>query len=417
MGMSAETRQALFRVRDEEDSDRVTEIELFFDLVFVFAVTQLSHSLADHLTIRGALETLVLFLAVWWLWIYTSWATNWLDPERGAVRGMLMAMMLGGLVLASSIPTAFRANSAVFVAAYVVMQLGRTLWIGWLSRGHNPARSRNFLRIAFYFLLATPLWIGGIFTDRDLRLVLWAAALAIEYSGPTLFFRTPFLGKSNVSDWDISGAHMAERCALFIIIALGEAILVTGATFSGLAPDLPVIAAFGVSFVGSASMWWIYFDIGAKRGGEAIENEADAGRLARNAYTYLHMPIIAGIVVTAVADEMMLAHPVEHHADVDFILVACGGPLLFLIGNQVFKWMTADRPMPPLSHFIGSGLLLAVGIAGWAAHLNPLTIGALAAVALIVTGVWEWFSLNGGWQRWAPWLGPRTTIALEDSER
>ncbi len=415
--MSVETRQALFRDRDGEDSARVTEIELFYDLVFVFAVTQLSHSLVDHLTVRGALETLVLFLAVWWLWIYTSWATNWLNPERGAVRGMLMAMMLGGLVLASVIPTAFRTNGAVFVAAYLTMQLGRTLWIAWLARGHNHARVRNFLRIAFYFLLATPLWIGGVLADRDMRLVLWAAALVVEYSGPSWFFRTPWLGQSSVSDWDISGSHMAERCALFIIIALGEAILVTGATFTRLDPGPAVITAFAVSLVGSAAMWWIYFDVGAKRGGEAIEHEADAGRLARNAYTYLHMPIVAGIVVAAVADEMLLAHPVGHHAEPDFILVVCGGPLLFLVGNQVFKWMTADRPMPPLSHFIGSGLLVAVGIGGWVAHLDPLTIGALASAALIITAVWEWFSLNGGWQRWTPWLGRRTAIALEDSER
>jgi low temperature requirement protein LtrA len=415
--MSIETRQALFRVREDEDSARVTEVELFFDLVFVFAVTQLSHSLVDHLTVRGALETFVLFLAIWWLWINTSWATNWLDPQRGAVRGMLMAMMLGGLVLAAAIPKAFGNSGPVFVIAYVAMQVGRTLWIAWLARGHNPGRVRNFLRISFYFLLAAPLWIAGVGADPDLRLVLWAAALAIEYAGPSLFFLTPFLGKSSVSDWDISGSHMAERCALFIIIALGEAILVTGATFAKLTPDLPVIAAFGVSFVASATMWWIYFDIGAKRGGEAIEQEAEAGRLARNAYTYLHMPIVAGIVVTAVADEMMLAHPVGHHAEVDFILVACGGPLLFLLGNQAFKWMTADRPTPPLSHTIGAALLIGIGIGGRYGHWEPLTIGAAVTAALIVTALWEWFSLNGGWQRWTPWLGRRTTIALEDSER
>jgi low temperature requirement protein LtrA len=415
--MSVETRRALFRVREAEDSARVTEIELFFDLVFVFAVTQLSHSLVDHLTVRGVLETSILFLAIWWLWIYTSWATNWLDPERGAVRGLLMAMMLGGLVLASAIPKAFGASGAVFAGAYLTMQLGRTLWIAWLARGHNPARVRNFLRISFYFLLAMPLWIAGVLSEPDMRLVYWAGALAVEYAGPWLFFRTPFLGKSGLSDWDISGSHMAERCALFIIIALGEAILVTGATFTKLTPDAPVIAAFAVSFVASASMWWIYFDIGAKRGGEAIEHEAEAGRLARNAYTYLHMPIVAGIVVTAVADEMMLAHPVGHHAEIDFILVACGGPLLFLIGNQAFKWMTADRPLPPLSHFIGAALLIGTGIAGWRAHWAPLAIGAAAMGALIATALWEWFSLNGGWQRWAPWLGRPTTIALEDSER
>ena len=415
--MSAETRRALFRVCEGNDSARVTEIELFFDLIFVFAITQLSHGLVDHLTVRGAFETLVLFLAVWWLWIYTSWATNWLDPERGAVRGLLIAMMLGGLVLASAIPKAFEGSGWVFAAAYVTMQLARTLWIAWLARGHNPARVRNFLRITFYFVLSVPLWVAGSFADAEWRLLFWAGALAVEYAGPSLFFHTPFLGKSRIDDWDISGSHMAERCALFIIIALGETILVTGATFAKLPPDAPPIAAFAVSVASSAIMWWIYFDVGAKRGGEAIEHEAQAGRLARNAYTYLHMPIVAGIVVTAVADEMMLAHPVGHHASIGFILVACGGPLLFLLGNQAFKWMTADRPLPPLSHFIGVGLLVGVGITGWLRHWEPLTIGMAAAGALIATALWEWFSLNGGWRRWTPWLDRRTAIALEDSER
>jgi low temperature requirement protein LtrA len=414
--MSIETRRALFRSREGENGARVTEIELFFDLVFVFAITQLSHSLVRHLTVQGAFETLILFLAVWWLWIYTSWATNWLDPERGAVRGLLMAMMLGGLILASALPKAFGASGPVFAGVYMAMQIGRTLWIAWLSRGHNPARVRNFLRISFYFILAAPLWVAGALADADQRLLLWAAALAIEYAGPSLFFRTPLLGKSLLSDWDISGSHMAERCALFIIIALGETILVTGAAFANLTPDVPTIAAFATSFLGSAIMWWIYFDIGAKRGGEVIEHEAQAGRLARNAYTYLHMPIIAGIVVTAVADEMLLAHPLGH-SELPFILVACGGPMLFLIGNQAFKWMTADRPMPPLSHFIGEALLLGSGIAAWIGHWQPLTVGMAASCALLATAVWEWFSLHGGWRRWTPWLARRTAIALEDSER
>ena len=415
--MSVDTRRALFRIRENENSARVTEIELFFDLTFVFAITQLSHGLVDHLTVRGAFETLILFLAVWWLWIYTSWATNWLDPERGAVRGLLIAMMLGGLVLASAIPNAFEASGWAFAAAYVIMQIARTLWIAWLARGHNPARVRNFLRITFYFVLSMPLWIAGAFADAELRLLFWTGALAVEYAGPSLFFQTPFLGRSGVDDWDISGSHMAERCALFIIIALGETILVTGATFAKLTPDTPTIAAFATSFAGSAIMWWIYFDTGAKRGGEAIEDEAQAGRLARNAYTYLHMPIVAGIVVTAVADEMMLAHPVGHHAEIGFILVACGGPMLFLLGNQAFKWMTAERPMPPLSHSIGVVLLIGIGVGGWQGHWQPLTIGIAATGALAATALWEWFSLNGGWRRWTPWLDRRTAIALEDSER
>ena len=410
--MTTESRSRLFRVREEDAA--VTNIELFFDLVFVFAITQLSHRLLEHLTLIGAVETLVLFLAIWWLWIYTCWATNWLDPERNTVRVLLIAMMMGALVLSGSLPEAFAERGVVFAAAYVAMQLIRTLLIMWWSWGHNPARVRNFLRISFYFVLSAPLWLAGALTRAELRLLLWAAALAVEYAGPLLFFRTPFLGHSGIDDWDISGSHMAERCSLFIIIALGEAILVTGATFATLTSDTPTIVAFASSFVGSATMWWVYFDSGAKRGGEAIEHGAEPGRLARDAYTYLHMPIVAGIVVTAVADEQMLAHPVGHHADLSFVLVACGGPLLFLLGNLAFKWITAGRKWPPFSHMIGIALLLAVGISALALHGAPLTTGVATTGALMATAVWEWFSLNGGWQRWTPWIMPNHKIAPED---
>jgi low temperature requirement protein LtrA len=412
--MSSESRSRLFRQRDREGSDAVTNVELFFDLVFVFAITQLSHRLLDHLTLVGAVETLVLFAAVWWLWVYTSWATNWLDPERGPVRMLLMAMMLGGLVLSVALPKAFTDGGLIFAATYVTMQIVRTFVIVVASRGVHSARARNFMRITFYFVVAAPFWIAGALAASETRLLFWAVAVVIEYAGPFLFFRTPFLGTSDTKDWDISGAHMAERCALFIIIALGEAIIVTGTTFAKLAPATPTIIAFVTSFVASAAMWWIYFDTGAKRGGEAIEHTEDTGRLARNAYTYLHMPIVAGVIVTAVGDEMMLAHPLDH-ATIGFVMVACGGPMLFLTGNQAFKWVTAGRQYPPLSHFGGQAMLIATGAAGWWLHWDPLSIGIAVAAALIATAVWEWFSLNGGWQRWTPWIVGTRKIAPDDA--
>jgi low temperature requirement protein LtrA len=275
----------------------------------------------------------------------------------------------------------------------------------WASRGVNEARARNFVRISFWFLLSLPLWIAGAFAEPSLRLAYWAGALAIEYAGPFAFFRTPGLGASTGGDWDISGGHMAERCALFIIIALGEAVLVTGATFADLTHDTPTWAAFLTSFAGSATMWWIYFDVGAKRGSSMIAASDNAGLVARNAYTYLHMPIVAGIIVTAVGDEKMLAHPMGH-TDTALFLTVIGGPFLFLLGNQAFKWATAGVKYPPLSHFIGQILLIGVGLGGWFGHWQPLTIGMAATASLIFTAIWEWFSLHGGWERWAPWMGP-----------
>ncbi len=397
-------RPHLFRDRTVHGNSPVTYIELFFDLVFVFAVTQLSHRLLSQLTTVGALKTVLLFLPVWWVWIYTSWTTNWLDPERAHVRLMLILMMFGGLALAISIPDAFGAKGMLFAASYVAMQLLRNLYMVWASRGVNDARALNFLRISFYFLLAAPLWIGGALFDSTVRMGLWSLAILVEYSGPMVFFRTPFLGRSTGADWDISGAHMAERCALFIIIALGEAVLVTGATYATLPQDGPTTAAFASSFVGSAALWWIYFDIGAKRASSMISASENVGFIARNAYTYLHMPIVAGIVVTAVADAKMLADP-GATADRLFLATACGGPALFLFGNQMFKWVTSEQRYPPLSHFVGNTLLVAVGVAGHIGQWQALSVGVAATLSLIFTAQWEWFSLNGGWQRWAPWLG------------
>ena len=398
-------RHHLFRTRGEHGHSPVTYIELFFDLVFVFAITQLSHRFIGHLSYQGAAETMLLLSAVWWVWIYTSWSTNWLDPDRAHVRLMLIVMMAMGLVLSASIPNAFDNTGLAFALAYCAMQLFRTLYMAWASMGVNEGRKRNFLRIAFWFLLSLPLWVAGALSPAELRLGLWAAALAVEYAGPFLFFWTPSLGRSSITDWDISGAHMAERCALFIIIALGEAVLMTGATFSETPATQPYWLAFLGSFVGSAAMWWIYFDVGAKRGSERISASDNAGLMARNAYTYLHIPIVAGVVLTAVGDEMLITHPVGH-GDTAMRIAMVGGPALFLLGNQAFKWVTAGVRFPPLSHFIGLFLLTCVAIAAYYLHWQPLAVGLAATGALIFTALWEWFSLHGGWQRWAPWMGP-----------
>lgn len=394
----------LFRVRSDHDHSPVTYIELFFDLVFVFAITQLSHRLLEHLSLIGAMETLILLLAVWWVWIHTSWTTNWLDPERAQVRLMLILLMMLGLVLSGAIPGAFGARSWLFAAAYCAMQLFRSLYTVWASWGIHQARARNFQRISFWFLLAVPLWAAGAFTEGAMRLLCWMAALGIEYAGPYMLFRTPGLGRSSAADWDISGGHMAERCALFIIIALGESVLVTGATFAKLPQDTLHWLAFATSFVGTAALWWIYFDHGARRGAERMQSDDNAGLLARNAYTYWHIPIVAGVIVSAVGDELLLMHPVGH-SDRAMLMTMIGGPSLFLLGNMGFKWVTSAARFPPFSHGVGLVLLLGISIAAYGLHWQPITTGLAVIAALFATAIWEWGSYHGGWRRWAPGLG------------
>ncbi|MBB5707563.1 low temperature requirement protein A [Sphingopyxis panaciterrulae] len=400
----ARSTTGLFRTRGEHGHAPVTYIELFFDLVFVFAITQLSHGLLEHLGWTGALQTLILLFAVWWVWIYTTWVANWLDPERANVRLMLILLMLAGLVLSSAIPYAFGVRGWMFAAAYCTIQIGRSLYMVWASWGVHPARARSFLRIVFWLCLSLPLWVAGCFVDAQMRMLLWAAALLIDYAGPLAFFRTPGLGRSTGADWEIAGGHMAERCALFVIISLGEGVLVTGATFATLPQDGLRWLAFATCFLGSAALWWLYFDTGARRGSQVIEASDQAGLLARNAYTYWHIPIIAGLVVSAVADEMLLAHPQGHIAPA-MLAVSVGGPLLFLIGNMAFKKATTDRPLPPFSHMLGSVGLLGVGAWAWLGHWQPLTLGLALFAVLVFTAVWEWGSFHGGWRRWTPGLG------------
>ena len=378
------------RSRNGHQRARVTNIELFFDLVFVFAITQLSHSLLGNLTLDGAIHTLLLFLAVWWVWIYTSWVTNWLDPDRVPVRLLLLVLMVAGLVLSTSIPAAFEDKGLAFAIAFVIMQVGRSLFALWALGNHNVRHLRNFVRITSWLAVSGLFWLaGGLFADH--RLAFWITALVIEYIAPSTGFWLPGLGRSTTDEWDVEGGHMAERCSLFVIIALGESVLVTGATFANLPWGWDSVAAFLVAFASSLAMWWIYFDKAAERGSEHITHSSDPGRLARLAYTYFHLFIIAGIVVGAVADELILAHP---HGQLDpWVMTAVlGAPAIYLIGNLLFKTAIAGRP--PLSHMVGLALLLLIGLV--APNLSSLGLGAAATMALVVTAIWETISLNRG---------------------
>jgi len=389
--MADHARGALFRPIVPHQHSRVTYAELFFDLVFVFAVTQISHSLLAHFTPLGVLQVTLLFLAVWWVWVYTSWITNWLNPEKTPVRLLLFAMTLGGLVLSTSIPTAFDGRGLWFAIAYAAMQVGKTVFL-WASTLPSQSLARaNAIRITSWLALSAIFWIAGGLAEGQARLLLWAVALGIEYISPAVRFWIPRYGASSVADWVIEGGHMAERCAGFIIIALGESIVVTGATFAELTWTTENVAAFVSAFVGSLAMWWIYFHIGAEAGSEQLSKSSEPGRLARLAYTYLHMPIVAGIIVAAVADELVLKHP-GGHSDLKTVISAIGGPLLFLFGTILFKH--SFRGFLQLSH--GAGIIALCVLAWFASELSPLMLSILTTAIMIVVAVWESISLQSG---------------------
>jgi low temperature requirement protein LtrA len=346
-------------------------LELFFDLVYVFAITQLSHLLLDHPTVGGALETLFLLLVVWWAWQYTTWFTNWFDPDALPVRLMLSAVMLASLVMSVAIPEAFGERGLMFALAYVAIQVGRTVF-AVLALGASHPLSGDFRRILAWFAASGVLWVAGGLVEGEARYVVWLLALGVDYSGPAARYRTPWLGRSHTQEWTIEGAHFAERCQLFVIIALGESILVTGTTFGEAEFSAAAVAAFGVAFLGSGALWWIYFARSAYDASETIAHSEDPGRLARSAYTYFHLPMIAGIIAVAAADELTVAHPGDPGTFAS-VSLTLGGAALFVAGNGLFLWAVSGR-------VLWSRLLAVVALAA----LVPVGF-ALPALALLGT--------------------------------
>lgn len=299
-------------VRDRRGHAKVTNEELFFDLIYAFAITQLSHRLLDNLTPLGATQTLVLWFAVWLGWQYTCWVTNWFNPENLRMRLMLFALMLVGLAMSATIPAAFAEAGLAFALCFAAIQVGRTVFVLVnLPRGH--ALLPNFRRILGWVCISAALWIAGGLSEGSYRLAFWIAAVLSEYVAPMIGFALPVLGRSATTERTIEGSHLAERNQLFVMIALGESILATGGSFSQ-SPhlDAPTLIALFVAFAGSVAMWWIYFDTASEHGTRAIKQSDDPGRIGAY-FHYVHVTLIAGIIVAAVADELVIHHPGSPH--------------------------------------------------------------------------------------------------------
>ncbi len=354
----------------------VTDVELFFDLVYVFAVTQLSHHLLDHPTVEGALRTMLLLAIVWLAWAYTMWVTNWLDPDRLAVRGMLFVQMLASLVMSIGLPEAFEQRGMVVAGAFVTMQVGRTIFVVLAVPGWEL--QRNFERILAWCVASGALYVTGALYDGHARELLWLLGIAVDLGGAAVGFYTPGLGRSQTTEWTIEGSHMAERCQLFVIIALGESIVVIGSTLSGRHPiGGAAIAAFGTAFAGSIALWWIYFDRSASEAARLIAATDDPGRLGTEAYHWIHPVMIAGIIVAAAADERVLEHP-NVVGETSTAWMVLGGAMLFLAGHAAFKAIVW-RVVPWTR--LGAVAVLAVLIVA-ASHITALALAIIAVLVL-----------------------------------
>jgi low temperature requirement protein LtrA len=369
---------------------RVTYIELFFDLVFVFAVTQLSHYLLSHRTLGGALEGALLLAMMWQLWAYTTWLTNWVDPDRIPTRLLLLGLTLVSLVMSAALPLAFADSGLLFGVGYAVMQVGRSGFAIWALRG-NPL-AVNFERILAWCCVSGMLAIlGGVTGGVTARALLWLGAVVVDLVGGFVGFYVPRLGRTPTTQWTIEGGHFAERCQAFILIAIGESMVVTGATLYELLTHrlarpgpqhAPTVVAFLVAFVGSAALWWVYFDRTADDSARVLAGSADPGRLGRSAYHFIHPLMVAGIIVVAAADDLVLATPGAVGVPRIAWLVL-GGTALFIGGHLAFKFVLWRH-----LNWARTLALVVLGLLGLLApYVSALALSSCAAAVVVAVCV------------------------------
>ncbi len=388
---SPTSRPSLIRSQSNAEAHRVSFIELFFDLVFVFAITQIAHGLIDHPDGGTFTRTLVLTMAMWWVWVYTTWSLNWLSPERSLIRVVLIAAMLIVLLMSSAIPEAFdEGQGLIFALGYVGLQLGRAMLMVAALRDHDAALSVSYIRTSIWFAVSAVLWILGGLAPSEERLYFWAAAIVIDLLAPLFRYWMPVLGSTAPSVWTVSGEYMAERTGLFIIVVLGETIIVTGTAFGELEGNPTQVSAFLSAFASTVLMWLLYFAHDESRGRRFINASRNAAMVARSAYTWAPVVLVLGLVLTAVADELVLLHPSDNIGTEDqyiptnlLILTASS---VYLLGNLLFK-RAIGRPWL-VSHI--AGILALAGLSAASNALSPLAMNWASNAVLLAVIVWDY---------------------------
>ena len=371
------------RRRTDEVSQRASTLELFYDLVFVFAITQVSHLLLEHLTWAGAGQALIVLLSVWWSWNYTTWTTNELDTETIPVRLLLLALMLLSLLMAVAIPEAFGEHALLFAGSYVAIQVGRHSFLTFAAAEPRTIERERAGRILTWFVAAGVLWIAGALADGPARMALWLAALALDYGAPLVLYWVPRRPRLEGATWHVGTEHFAERFGLFIILALGESIVLIGATTSESDLNLATIVAFVMAFLASAAIWWLYFTSVARVGEHYLAVSENRTTLARDGYTFLHVVFAAGIIMTAVGDELVIAHPTEVLPPQEVTAVAAG-PAIYLLALTLFGY----RMTGVLSkrNLFGTLACVAVGFVGMS---SPALVLAGLLIVVLVAVIWS----------------------------
>jgi low temperature requirement protein LtrA len=359
-----------------EREQRVTPLELFFDLVFVYAITQVTLFMANDPTWRGVGRGLLLVATLWWAWTGYAWLTNALEPEEGRVRVGMFGAMAAMLVAAIAVPGAFGADAVLFGAAYLLVRL-INLALYAVAGGRDPDLLRALVRFGPTAVLAPGIILVAGFVDGAAEVALWIVALVMLYGGA-------LIGRG--AGWHVSAAHFAERHDLIVIIALGESIIALGFGAVGVSLTAGVVIATILGVVVIAALWWAYFDVVALLGQGQLSRTRGAtqARLARDYYSYLHLPMIAGVVLFAFGLEKTIEHVGESLETVSAVAL-CGGLAAYFLSHVAMRirlvhfvrHATTERP-----GWVGPGRL-ATGTAMVALIPAALALPALACLALV----------------------------------
>lgn len=363
-----------------EQEHEVTPLELFFDLVFVFGVSQLSHHLRIHLSWHGAAETLVMLIAIFLVWFRTSWSVTMIPADRSRTLWMILTVMLLGLFMNASVTSAFTISGYAFVIPYLLIQLGRTFWTYF--NAPNAVYREHYFRVLIWLIPTIPLWIAGAAADSDVRLLWWGLAAGIDLLGTWLAHPLPGrrLHSENVG-FDTN--HMLERCRLFLLIALGETIIETGTAIAEVPMTLMTLVTGTAALVGTVALWALNFGHSHRPAMPYREKAYDPIRISRYAVNAL-IGLFAGLIAVAVGNELVITHP-EGAASLSLSLLLYGGSILYLLAQRWY--LRAALGHLTRLRFIGSIALVVVGL--FTLTTPPYISLILLAVILTILAIFD----------------------------
>jgi len=376
-------RPHLTTVRRE--GDQVTPLELFFDLVFVLAITQCTSLMADDPTWRGLAKGLLVLGVLWWSWVGYAWLTSVVDPEAGAVRIVMFGAMAGLLVVGLAVPLAFDTHARIFAIAYGSVRAAHIALFVIASRD-QPEFRRSVVGLGIGTAVGVGLLVVASFFDGWVQGLIWVLAFALDAAEPFFF---------GAEGWQLMPEHFVERHGLIIIIALGESIVAIGVG-AEIGVDGRVIVAAALGIAVAAAQWWAYFDVVAIVAGRNLA-EQPLGRvrneMARDSYSYLHFPMVAGIVLVALGMKKTIAH-VDDPLDTVPAVALCGGAALYLIAHVAFRYRNI-RSINRQRLVVAVMLLALIPVGRQVDALLTLAIVATMSAALIAYEAIRWAEARG----------------------